>query len=88
MTGLSIGTSINGSLGNASLLTVDGGFNMDSGSNNSQISNVGIEHLQRDEPPVQQPDPELQRGRIRRAQHRSAAAQGADRNQGDVLKRP
>jgi hypothetical protein len=46
MTGLSIGTSINGSRGNASLLTVDGGFNMDSGSNNSQISNVGIDFIE------------------------------------------
>ncbi|PYQ55349.1 MAG: TonB-dependent receptor, partial [Acidobacteria bacterium] len=37
MTGLGINTSINGSRTNTSLLTVDGGFNMDSGSNNSQI---------------------------------------------------
>src|ERR1051326_4987868 len=43
MTGLSINTSVNGSRTNANLLTVDGGFNMDSGSNNSQISNVGID---------------------------------------------
>jgi hypothetical protein len=46
MTGLGIGTSINGSRGNANLLTVDGGFNMDSGSNNSQISNVGIDFIE------------------------------------------
>src|SRR5688572_11377594 len=46
MTGLSINTSINGSRGNATLLTVDGGFNMDSGSNNSQISNVGIDFIE------------------------------------------
>jgi len=46
MTGLGIGASINGSRGNASLLTVDGGFNMDSGSNNSQISNVGIDFIE------------------------------------------
>ena len=31
---------------NASLLTVDGGFNMDSGWNNSQISNVGIDFIE------------------------------------------
>src|SRR5919109_528490 len=31
---------------NASLLMVDGGFNMDSGSNNSQISNVGIDFIE------------------------------------------
>jgi hypothetical protein len=46
MTGLGIGTSINGGRGNTSLLTVDGGFNMDSGSNNSQISNVGIDFIE------------------------------------------
>jgi len=46
MTGLGISTSINGSRQNANLLTVDGGFNMDSGSNNSQISNVSIDSIQ------------------------------------------
>ncbi len=46
MTGLGINTSINGSRTNANLLTVDGGFNMDSGSNNSQISNVNIDAIQ------------------------------------------
>jgi hypothetical protein len=46
MTGLGINTSINGSRANASLLTVDGGFNMDGGSNNSQISNVGIDFIE------------------------------------------
>jgi hypothetical protein len=46
MTGLSINTSVNGSRPNASLLMVDGGFNMDSGSNNSQISNVGLDFIE------------------------------------------
>ncbi len=46
MTGLGINTSINGSRNNATLLTVDGGFNMDSGSNNSQISNVGVDFIE------------------------------------------
>ena len=46
MTGLGINTSINGSRNNSSLLTVDGGFNMDSGSNNSQISNVGVDFIE------------------------------------------
>ncbi len=46
MTGLGINTSINGSRTNATLLTVDGGFNMDSGSNNSQISNVGVDFIE------------------------------------------
>jgi hypothetical protein len=45
MVGLGINTSINGSRGNSSLLLVDGGFNMDSGSNNSQISNVGLDFI-------------------------------------------
>ncbi len=46
MTGLGINTVINGSRNNSNLLTVDGGFNMDSGSNNSQISNVGVDFIQ------------------------------------------
>ncbi len=46
MTGLGINTSINGSRNNSTLLTVDGGFNMDSGSNNSQISNVGVDFIE------------------------------------------
>lgn len=46
MTGLGINQSINGSRENATLLTVDGGFNMDSGSNNSQISNVGVDFIE------------------------------------------
>jgi len=45
MVGLGINTSVNGSRSNSSLLLVDGGFNMDSGSNNSQISNVGIDFI-------------------------------------------
>ncbi|MBE3135473.1 MAG: TonB-dependent receptor [Acidobacteria bacterium] len=45
MTGLGINTTVNGSRTNASLLTVDGGFNMDAGSNNSQISNVGVDFI-------------------------------------------
>ena len=45
MTGLGINTTVNGSRTNSSLLTVDGGFNMDGGSNNSQISNVGIDFI-------------------------------------------
>jgi hypothetical protein len=45
MTGLGINTTVNGSRTNASLLTVDGGMNMDAGSNNSQISNVGIDFI-------------------------------------------
>ena len=46
MTGLGINTVINGGRNNVNLLTVDGGFNMDSGSNNSQISNVGLDFIQ------------------------------------------
>lgn len=45
MTSLGISQPVNGSRGNANLLTVDGGFNMDSGSNNSQINNVGIDFI-------------------------------------------
>ncbi|HJZ69886.1 MAG TPA: TonB-dependent receptor, partial [Blastocatellia bacterium] len=45
MTGLSVNQPINGNRGNANLLTVDGGFNLDSGSNNSQINNVGVDFI-------------------------------------------
>jgi len=45
MTSLSISQPINGNRGNSNLLTVDGGFNMDSGSNSSQINNVGIDFI-------------------------------------------
>ena len=45
MTNLSVNQPINGNRGNANLLTVDGGFNLDSGSNNSQINNVGIDFI-------------------------------------------
>ena len=45
MTSLSVNQPINGSRGNANLLSVDGGFNLDSGSNNSQINNVGIDFI-------------------------------------------
>ena len=46
MTGLSVNQPVNGTRGNQNLLTVDGGFNLDSGSNNSQINNVGIDFVQ------------------------------------------
>jgi hypothetical protein len=46
-TSLSISqASINGNRPNYNNLTVDGGFNMDSGSNNSQINNVGIDFIE------------------------------------------
>ena len=38
--------AINGNRSNYNSLTVDGGFNMDSGSNNSQVNNVGIDFIQ------------------------------------------
>ena len=46
-TSLSISqAAVNGNRPNYNNLTVDGGFNMDSGSNNSQINNVGIDFIQ------------------------------------------
>src|SRR5437588_213051 len=46
-TSLSISqAAINGNRPNYNSLPVDGGFNMDSGSNNSQINNVGIDFIQ------------------------------------------
>ncbi len=44
-TSLSTSQPINGNRGNANNLTVDGGFNLDSGSNGSQINNVGIDFI-------------------------------------------
>jgi Carboxypeptidase regulatory-like domain len=44
-TSLSVAQSVNGSRTNANLLTVDGGFNLDSGSNNSQVNNIGIDFI-------------------------------------------
>ena len=46
MTDLGVNQPINGNRGNSNSLTVDGGFNLDSGSNNSQINNVGIDFIQ------------------------------------------
>ncbi len=40
------GTSFNGNRGNSNNLTVDGGFNLDSGSNSSMINNVGIDFIE------------------------------------------
>jgi Carboxypeptidase regulatory-like domain len=46
-TGLGTGsTVINGNRGNSNNLTVDGGFNLDSGSNASMINNVGIDFIE------------------------------------------
>src|SRR5437773_8914055 len=46
-TSLSISqAAVNGNRPNYNSLTVDGGFNMDSGSNNSPINNVGIDFIQ------------------------------------------
>ncbi|HEX9368417.1 MAG TPA: TonB-dependent receptor, partial [Vicinamibacterales bacterium] len=39
------GTIINGSRGSTNSLMVDGGFNLDSGSNASQINNVGLDFI-------------------------------------------
>src|ERR1700737_1939160 len=48
-TSLSISqAAINGNRPNYNSLSVDGGFNMDSGSNNSQVNNVGIDFIQED----------------------------------------
>ena len=40
------GTIINGARGNSNNLTVDGGFNLDSGSNGSMINNVGLDFIE------------------------------------------
>ena len=45
MVGLGINTSINGGRSNTTSLNIDGQYNMVAGSNNSQISNVGIDFI-------------------------------------------
>jgi len=46
-TSLSISqAAVNGNRPNYNSLSVDGGFNMDSGSNNSQVNNVGVDFIQ------------------------------------------
>jgi hypothetical protein len=46
-TGMSIApANINGVRTDANLVTVDGGFNMDSGSNGTQLNNVGLDFIQ------------------------------------------
>ena len=44
-TGLGIDLSVNGSRPNANTLTVDGAYNMDSASNNSQITSVALDFV-------------------------------------------
>src|SRR5258708_25707450 len=45
-TGMSTtGSSVNGMRADGNLFTVDGGFNMDSGSNSTQLDNVGIDFI-------------------------------------------
>jgi hypothetical protein len=45
MVGLGINTSINGGRGNTTSLNIDGQYNMVAGSNNSQISNIGVDFI-------------------------------------------
>ena len=53
-TSLSVtGQSINGSRGNTNNLTVDGASNLDSGSNGSQINNVGLTSSTGQDPDVE-----------------------------------
>lgn len=46
MTSLSVSQPINGNRGNSNNMTVDGGFNLDGGSNGSAINNVGLDFIQ------------------------------------------
>lgn len=46
MTSLGVSQPINGNRGNSNNMTVDGGFNLDGGSNGSQINNVGLDFIQ------------------------------------------
>ncbi|MDQ3258677.1 MAG: carboxypeptidase regulatory-like domain-containing protein [Acidobacteriota bacterium] len=45
-TSLNVSQSINGNRGGQNNLTIDGGSNLDAGSNTSQVNNVGIDYIQ------------------------------------------
>ena len=70
------GTIINGSRGNTNSLMVDGGFNLDSGSNASQINNVGLDFIDQ----VSDPDVELL-GRVRAQFRRGHQRRDQERHQ-------
>jgi hypothetical protein len=76
------GTIINGSRGNTNSLMVDGGFNLDSGSNASQINNVSLEFI--DQVKIQTSNFSAEYGRNSGAAINVVTKSGANRFAGGV----
>src|SRR5213593_313498 len=83
MTDLGVNQPINGNRGNSNLLTVDGGFNLDSGSNNSQINNVGIDFIE--EVKIQTSNFSAEYGRNAGASINVVTRRGGNRFRGSVF---
>ena len=84
MTGLGTGgTVINGNRGNSNSLTVDGGFNLDSGSNASMINNVSIDFI--DQVAIQTSNFAADKGRNAGASINVVTRSGTNRFGGSLL---
>ena len=77
------GTIINGSRGNTNSLMVDGGFNLDSGSNASQINNVGLDFI--DQVKIQTSNFSAEYGRNSGAAINVVTKSGTNRFKGSVF---
>ena len=77
------GTVINGARGNSNNLTVDGGFNLDSGSNGSMINNVGIDFI--DQVAIQTSNFSADKGRNAGAAVNVVTKSGTNRFSGSVF---
>ncbi|MGB6198142.1 MAG: carboxypeptidase regulatory-like domain-containing protein [Candidatus Acidiferrales bacterium] len=74
---------INGQRGDGNLWTVDGGYNMDSGSNASQVNNVGIDFVQ--EVNIQTSNYDAEYGRSNGASINVVTKSGGDRYHGTLF---
>jgi hypothetical protein len=84
MTGLGTGgTIINGNRGNSNNLTVDGGFNLDSGSNASMINNVSIDFI--DQVAIQTSNFSADKGRNAGASINVVTKSGTNQYKGSLL---
>ena len=84
MTGLGTGgTVINGNRGNSNSLTVDGGFNLDSGSNASMINNVSIDFI--DQVAIQTSNFAADKGRNAGASINVVTKSGTNRFSGSLM---
>lgn len=75
--------SINGNRGNQNNLTVDGGNNLNAGSNNSQINNVGVDFIE--EVKIQTSNFSAEYGRNSGAQINVTTKRGTNRIKGSVF---